>query len=631
MFSLTTLKSIKIMFIYRFSKLIKSKVIWCFLIALMAFAFVFAGSCSSPTANTQEVVVLDTPVSIQSVQIAGDELDEAVLKDAEIFLRMVDSPIGQQLAQSKYFAMMGFSIPPALRTDMTMPYFFDPEIFTAMHDPEAADGISSEFRQRAVRRYWKVVAAIATADRMGLLPATEKAALAYLKTFYMDPANPEDPNSEKVYNEEAYKADLQKLGFDPTRRDNVKTFERVYANVIYPLTLVTRAVEYTTGWGSPMELDLFLSAEYDTTVARAVVVKDSRDVATITVSEDEIKAWYENNKANHTHPEQRTVEYVAVPMASFIETATANCNAEEGGIEILALEYYESNRDSFKDKDGNQLPYEGDVVQQAIEKVKLQEAIKLAEEALNATITDLNNTQEDIDASFAQKVVAKYGATTKVNLPADANTPAAVRAKAFEMDLEEMPFELCSGDEGVYVVRLTAITPEKVKTLDEVRAIATTACQQATFKNALKTKNDNVIAAIKDYMAAGKTLQDAVAAVSASVAEISLTDEVSFTRKNGAPEGDYSNDFMQSSMGLAPKQFATSSMKAKEAVTVYVEKRYESEDSAREKSMNRHAFAVELSRANQLETILQWLDKNLDLNCPTNSAGTSVLETAIEE
>jgi hypothetical protein len=227
--------------------------------------------------------------------------------------------------------------------------------------------------------------------------------------------------------------------------------------------------------------------------------------------------------------------------------------------------------------------------------------------------------------------VAKYGATTKVNLPADANTPAAVRTKAFEMDLEEMPFELCSGDEGVYVIRLTAITPEKVKTLDEVRAIATTACQQATFKNALKTKNDNVIAAIKDYMTAGKTLQDAVAAVSASVAEVSLTDEVSFTRKNGAPEGDYSNDFMQSSMGLAPKQFATSSMKAKEAVTVYVEKRYESEDSAREKSMNRHAFAVELSRANQLETILQWLDKNLELNCPTNSAGTSVLETAIEE
>lgn len=579
----------------------------------MAFAFVFADACSSASVN------------IQTITIADKEVDVHTRVDADTYLRVVDSNVGINMMFNPSF----------MRTNMAAPYFFDWVIFNAVRSEE---GLTGEARILADRRYWSVIAAAMAAEKMGLLPATDKAAKLYLEKIYADLANPEDANSERVFNAEAYAADLQKLGFDPTKREHTARFERMYNNVVYPVTLATHAIEYTTGWVSPMELDFYLSAAYDTTVARAVIVKDTRDPKTLDVTEDAVTTWYEANKQSHKHPEKRAIEYVKVPVEGFIEAATAKCNAEEGGIEVLALEYYENNRDSFKDSEGNQLQYEGDVVQQAIAKVKTQEAIKLAIESLNETVTTLNTLASNDEATvrFTEAIVTKYGVAEKAELPKTGAITVvdALRTKAFEMGYDDVTgeiltrFELCEGEDCVYVVRLTAVTPEAVKSLEDVRAIATDACQKKMLADELKVKNDSVMATIKTKMAEGKSLQEAVAEVSATTADVSLSDEVQFVLSGEAPTGDYANEMKQASAILGPKQFADSVMKSAEAVTVYVEKRYENATSALTKSTQRNALAIELSRQNDL--VAQWIKANLEANMPKYGTGVDVLQTTAE-
>lgn len=596
------------MFIYRFSKLIKSKLIWCFLIFLMAFAFVFADACSS--ANTH----------VETVTMDGEDITAHVREDADLYLRLVDSNIGIN-------AMFN---PNFLRANMGMGYFFDWALLNAAN---SEDGITDEMRELALRRYWSVVAATVAAERMGLTAATNKGSLGYLEKIYSDPANPEDPNSERVFNAEAYAADLQKLTFDASKHD--VRFKRMFNNVIYPLTLATHAIEYTTGWVSPMELDFYLSTAYDTTVARAIVLKDTRDAKTIPVSEEAIAQWYDTNKQRYTHPEKRAIEYVTVPVTSFVDAATAKCNQEEGGIEVLALEYYENNRDEFKDDKGEQLQYEGDVVQKAIEKVKTREAIALAIETLNETVSTLGNLPVDeATTRFAEEIIAPYGAAVAAEVAKTGATTvdAAIRTKTFEMGYDDVaetiltPFELCEGDDCVYVIRLKGVTAEKQKTLEEIRTIATEACQKAIIADELKVTNENILKLIKDNMAAGKTLQEACDAVK-TISNVTLTDAVEFVLSGEEPKGDYATEIKNGAATLGPQQFSASTYKPTEAITVYVEKRYaKANDIA--KSTNRYGLAVELSRQNNY--VKQWLESNLMATPPMNGMDQNLLAPQAE-
>lgn len=595
------------MFIYRFSKLIKSKLIWCFLIFLMAFAFVFADACSSATTTNETITIADV------------EVDRDVLADADLYLRLVDSNVGFNTAFNPNF----------LRTNMAMPNFFD---WAFLSMASRGDDLTDEETALINRRYWSLIAAAVAAERMGLAPATDKAATAYLEKIYADPSNPDDPQSERVFNAEAYAADLEKMGLSAGEHDH--RFKRMYTNVVYPVELATHAISYATGWVSPMELDFYLSTAYDTTVARAVVVKDTRDAKTIAVKEEAIVEWYEKNKLSHFHPEKRAIEYVTVPVTNFMEAAKAKCGAEEGGIEVLALEYYERNRDEFKDDKGEQLQYEGDVVQQAINKVATEEAIVLACEALNETITQLSTLAPEAAAKlFATEVAATYGEVKTETITKTTGAPSSeMRNKVFEMGLEEglMAFDLCEGDDCVYLIHLTGITPETQKTLEEVRTVATEACQKAIIADELKVKSDNILTAMKESIAAGKTIQEAYDAVKASMPDVTLTETIEFVHSKDTPTGDYATDIKNASITLAPKQFAKTNYKPTEAITVYVEKRYESTTSKLDKATNRQAFATDLANSNAEIFVKQWLDTNLDANPPKNGLDQNLLTISAE-
>ena len=111
------------MFIYHFTKLIKSKLIWGFLIFLIAFAFVFADACSSRGGEAMTYYV-------------GDEaVEQDIVDNARYYFNLVDGD-------------RGYFIPLA-------PLFWDLDA-RALSDEEAAARPDIDRSER----FWKFIAAV---------------------------------------------------------------------------------------------------------------------------------------------------------------------------------------------------------------------------------------------------------------------------------------------------------------------------------------------------------------------------------------------------------------------------------------------------------------------------------------
>lgn len=579
------------MFIYRFSKLIKSKLIWCFLIFLMAFAFVFADACSSSSANPSQITT-----------IADEDVAPEIHAGVQTYLNLVDakSLVIDEKGFHDYIGLMMAGSPEAYRSQMAMPYFFDGSIWSATHGQQGQD--PEVIRQRVTRRYWECIAAIYAGQRMGILPADEDAALDYLTKIYAA-----REGDAKDYNpQNAYAADLKKLGLDDI------AFKRLYGNVIFPLIATTHAVESTTGWVSPMELDFNLSVRYDETVARTLTIKDIRDVTTIAVDEAAVSAHYEAHKASYMHPEKRAVETVAFPVADFIDVATKGQD-----LSLLAEKYFNDNGEQFKDK-----KYEGDVITQCTEAAKNKAASDYVAKTLNAIVAALNAnpTATDLAEKFTAQVVTAHGKTATAYDNITATTApemdAAILDTARAM-AAAAPVELCTSADGktVYVVRLKAITPATQKTLDEVRADIVDTCRDEIIAKDLTTKTEALLPLFQQKIAEGKTLSVACDEIKAAqpdaTYEVTVSGELRYTGANGP------------AALLAPRQFSSPRYTNATATITYVEKRYEGDKL--EKATQRQVLAEQIATQNSQAYVGAWLQNNLDTNPPKDGNGVSLL------
>ncbi len=579
------------MFIYHFTKLIKSKLIWGFLIFLIAFAFVFADACSSRGGEAMTYYV-------------GDEaVEQDIVDNARYYFNLVDGD-------------RGYFIPLA-------PLFWDLDA-RALSDEEAAARPDIDRSER----FWKFIAAVKASEDMGL-DATDKAAETYLAKVFTAPIDEKNPEAGYAFSPARYRNALMQFGFNPDRDE--KLFRRIFAKAIFPVMNATHAIEYTTGWASPMELDFSLSALYDTTFARAVMLRDTRDLATITVEDARINEWYEANKENHKTPEMRTISYFEVPVDAFMEEAGASKD-----LDILALEYFEENRDEFlaEGVTAEDLKFEGDVAAKATNKVQKQIALELAKVSLDEKVSAANYAGETAKKNFTD-TFSTYGEMKIAILQRDV-TPANIQkaedviSRVFEMDPTIAPVELCEGDDCLYVVYLDKVDESVVKSLDAVRDVALEACRKEIVKEALKVSANTVREAMAKSIAEGKTITEAYDACKASLANLEMTDEVSFVANTRTAPKDvqYANTILQRSTKLAPKQFSEAEIvDGNVAVMVYVDKRTKGDTLA--KTTARMNLAIELSRSQNYTR--DWLTTNLATKPATDGLANPLVQTPEDE
>ena len=450
------------MFIYHFSRLIKSKLLWGFLALLMVFAFVVMDSCTGPSAAGSAAGYL------------GEEAVSArTLSDASQTLTILNG-------NGAYY------LPGSAR------------IFgELLRDGAEANDLAARRRQT-----WKIAAARQTALDCGLAGG-RAAAEGYLESAFTGPDG---------FSPAYYRAFLSANGYTQPN-----LFQSTFSEVWFPAQTATLAVFNAAGWVSPMEREFALSALYDTTVAYTATLSNTLKPEALDVTDAEIEAWHAAHGDSYRLPDQRTVTYVEVPIQSFGEGLTVE--------EIDAMQYYEDHSGEFRGTGTNAtvtLPFE-EVKDKAIAKVRDLRAMEEALRHANETLIPAIQTQGLAEAAKAYG--EPKTATLRQDRPFGFQKARDVIAAVFEMDIETTPLNAVAGTDKVYLLRLDAVTPSHVEPLDQVKERVRSDVRRDELAKRLKTNGETIRSLLADELAKGSAFDAAVAAchTDALVASTAMT------------------------------------------------------------------------------------------------------------
>jgi hypothetical protein len=343
------------MFIYHFTRLIKSKLLWGFLALLMVFAFVVVDACT--TASSKDASVAG--------YLGETAIPRKALEDAAQTVIILDSQAAYYLTQRS-------------------------QIFAALM---RGDARTSETWQARRRQNWKVLAAREVALRNGMEMSVE-GGNRVLETMFA--------GADGVFNPNHYRAFLAMNQYTKPH-----LFENTFANAWLPAQTAAVGVFNAVGWVSPMEQDFALAATYDKTTAYAASLKQDIALDSIAVTDAELKTWYDAHAESYELPEQRAIAYVEVPASAFAEKIVVD--------EMDAMQYYDDNNDEFKGEGTNAtvvLPFE-EVKDKAAEKVKARRALEEALAYANETMVATAQTTSMADA------VKAYGEVKKTTVRMD--------------------------------------------------------------------------------------------------------------------------------------------------------------------------------------------------------------------
>ncbi len=550
------------MFIYHFSRLIKSKLLWGFLALLMVFAFVVMDSCVGGPSSGQAAAYLN-----------GETVGPELVSDASQTSTVLNGQGAYYLPRSA-------------------------QVFAALL---RGDGGMAEDWVARRRENWKILAARAVAERHGLAVG-EAAALPVLEASFAGP--------DGVFSPQLYRAFLSAYGYQVP-----KLFERTFANVWLPSQTAALAVFNAVGWVSPMEQEFALSATYDTTVAYAATLKNTLKPEAIEVSDADVQAWYDAHQADYELPEQRRVETFEIPLKAFADKIVVE--------EMDAMQYYDDHSEEFRGTGTNAtktLPFE-EVKDKAIAKVRdlraLEEALVFANETL------VPKAQTAGLAEAAKGYGTPKASTLRQDRPFGFQNAGEFLSAVFEMDPEETPLNAIPGKDRVYLVRLEEVIPGHVAPLAEVKARVQADLRRDRLTQRLKTNGETLRSLLQGELAKGTAFDKAVAACKTD--GLTATTAMTFTLSDAAKVTiPHRNEVFEAVSLLGEKALSAPIVTpADELLLVYVAERRPGDALAKATAKSRLAQSLGFGSAFRIAA--DWMDWNLDRDPPVTAKGLPVL------
>ncbi len=548
------------MFIYRFSRLIKSKLLWGLLALLMVFAFVVADSCSG-TAGGRPI----------AGKLGETAVDGKTLEDANQTLNILNG-------EGAMFLPQAAQIMNALALD---------------GQPLPDDWAS---RQRAV---WKLVAARELGARHGLAVG-RAAGEKMIESLFVNP-------STGAFSPSFYRTFLAQNNYS-----NATLFEETYANAWLPAQTATLAVFQSLGWVSPMEQDFTLSAYYDATTVYAATLPNTLKPEAVEVPEADRKAWYDAHPDAYRLPEQRVVAYVEIPASAFADKIVVE--------EMDAMQYYDDHSEEFRGTGTNAtvtLPFE-EVKDKAIAKVKSQRALEEALLFANETLVPRAGA-EGLEAA-AKDYGKPKTATLRQDRPFGFQNARDLIASAFEMDPQETPLNAVAGTDRVYLFRLDKIVAEHVAPYDEVKDRVLADARRDRTAAKLRTNGETIRGLLQAALAKGTAFDQAVAAC--DVDGLTATTAMTFTLSAANADLDipHRNEILRAVADLGEKAVSEPILTpANEIVLVYVQGRTPGDALA--KATAKQNLATNLARNAAFRMTADWMNWNLDREPPMPATG----------
>jgi len=258
------------------------------------------------------------------------------------------------------------------------------------------------------------------------------------------------------------------------------------------------------GIGVPdVMLDAFAKHTGETRDVEYLTVGDSVIEPVQAPDESELTAYFEAHKADYRAPEYRKIDYVRLTPEAILDEAAISDDTVKADYEARKDRYIQPESRAIE-----QLVFTDDA-----EAAAAHERI-LAGQSFEEAVTDAGRTMEDV----------RIGTFEKRALP-----DAAVADAAFALANPGDVSGLIDGAFGKVIVRVTAINPERVQPLEEVR-------DEIRRELALVEANDvllDIHDAYEDARAGGSTMQEAAASQKLAMETIEAVDANGF-----APSSD---------------------------------------------------------------------------------------------
>ena len=276
---------------------------------------------------------------------------------------------------------------------------------------------------------------------------------------------------------------------------------------------------------SPTEITRTFDTLTDRFTVEYVAIEPSLVEQDVQVSEEDIRAYFDNDPAAFTVPEQMVVKAAIFPVAEFAE------NVEVSDEEIE--EYYDFNLDQFalpnedEAQDTNTFsltpteyrPLE-EVREEIVAIIKERQAAVLATESANAFVQELSFQRKDGRGVF-DSLAATLNVEIVLTSPFSSRQVPVELAEA-DIELTRQAFNLTDDDDyyysdpitytnNVYVLGLVERQTERIPAFEEVRdAAAAQAREFATF-NALTEKAEEIRGSAVAGLGAGLSFDEVMA------------------------------------------------------------------------------------------------------------------------
>jgi hypothetical protein len=327
---------------------------------------------------------------------------------------------------------------------------------------------------------------------------------------------------------QGFNADLYRYLLKKNLQMTEPEFEAGLANTI-TLRMIG-AVVGAAAWVPPLEVDDALASYTDTFSVRHAVVSNTFAQAELPLGEQDIARHYEAHRAEYALPDRVAIRYVAVPISNYVSAVTVS--------DADIRDYYDSNPQRFtrpagtNDTETTTIPL--DEARPSIVESLMQE------QTADAAFTDVCHVllEQAITNGLAAAAAARQLSVVETPLfGADDFLPgvenaAELREKAFELDARQAltRFNAVRGKSVVYLIAAhsndVARIPDLAEIADRVRADARAAARAEAYKARITSACEAITAAV----AAGQTFEEA-----ARAAHLTATTNYSFCINAGVP------------------------------------------------------------------------------------------------
>ncbi len=276
---------------------------------------------------------------------------------------------------------------------------------------------------------------------------------------------------------------------------------------------------------SPTEITRTFDTLTDRFTVEYVAIEPSLVEQDVQVSEEDIRAYFDNDPAAFTVPEQMVVKAAIFPVAEFAE------NVEVSDEEIE--EYYDFNLDQFalpnedEAQDTNTFsltpteyrPLE-EVREEIVAVVKERQAAVLATESANAFVQELSFQRKEGRGVF-DSLAATLDVEIVLTSPFSSRQVPVELAEA-DIELTRQAFNLTDDDDyyysdpitytnNVYVLGLVERQTERIPAFEEVRDAAAAQAREFAIFNALTEKAEEIRGSAVAGLGAGLSFDEVMA------------------------------------------------------------------------------------------------------------------------